>query len=120
MDVSIGAHIRSIRKAVGVGPTELADFIGVSPQQLQKYEDGTNRITATRLYAAAGLLKVPIHLFFRPVSEEAEGDTATDSSAFLESPMGVRLSREFQSLNRAHQEAVLKLIRALKDAESAS
>ncbi|MFP1133065.1 helix-turn-helix domain-containing protein [Asticcacaulis sp. W401b] len=120
MDVSIGAQIRSIRKAVGVGPSELAEVIGISPQQLQKYEDGSNRITANRLYAVASFLKVPMSRFFRPVDESGVEDATMDSAGFFESAAGIRLSREFQSLSQGHQDAVMKLIRALKDSESAN
>ena len=63
-DRYIGGLIRKHREAKGSSQMTLAAGIGVTYQQLQKYENGLNRITASRLYEIAKDLKVPVALFF--------------------------------------------------------
>ena len=65
MDVKLGARLRRLRILRGMSQTELgAQLGGLTFQQIQKYERGANRISATRLYEIAVLLKVPITYFF--------------------------------------------------------
>ncbi len=64
VDIHVGARVRLRRTLRGMTQTDLGDAIGVTFQQMQKYEKGTNRISASRLYALAGALDVPISFFF--------------------------------------------------------
>lgn len=64
MDRAIGRRIRSFRDAAGIGQVALAEKLGVTFQQVQKYESGTNRVAASRLYQIATALDVPIVRFF--------------------------------------------------------
>lgn len=64
MDRLIGRRIRAERVAAEVTQVELATSIGLSFQQLQKYENGTNRITAAKLFEICQVLKVPIASMF--------------------------------------------------------
>jgi transcriptional regulator with XRE-family HTH domain len=64
IDRSIGARIRERRNELGVTQRELADAVAVTFQQVQKYEEATNRITAGRLYEFANVLDVEIGYFF--------------------------------------------------------
>ncbi len=64
IDVHVGARLRVRRTLSGMSQTTLGDAIGVSFQQMQKYERGTNRISASRLYDLARLLDVPVEYFF--------------------------------------------------------
>ena len=65
VDAKLGARLRRLRILRGVSQTELgAQLGGLTFQQIQKYERGANRISATRLYEIAVLLKVPITYFF--------------------------------------------------------
>ncbi len=64
VDVHVGARLRVRRTLLGMSQTTLGEAIGVSFQQMQKYERGTNRISASRLYDLARLLDVPVEYFF--------------------------------------------------------
>ncbi len=64
VDVHVGARLRVRRTLLGMSQTNLGDAIGVTFQQMQKYEKGTNRISASRLFALSRVLDVPIQYFF--------------------------------------------------------
>lgn len=66
MDHIIGHNIRYWRKARGTTQQQLAASLGITYQQLQKFEKGTNRISAARLFEVAILLNVPMKVFFVP------------------------------------------------------
>jgi transcriptional regulator with XRE-family HTH domain len=82
IDVHVGTRLRARRTLLGMSQTALGDALGISFQQLQKYESGSNRTSASRLYELSKLLDVDISYFFD------EMDQATES----ESP--ARLSRQ--------------------------
>lgn len=64
MDETIGKKIREVRISRDVGQVALAESIGVTFQQVQKYESGKNRIAASRLYLVADALDTPVQEFF--------------------------------------------------------
>ncbi len=64
IDVHAGARLRQRRTLLGMNQTKLGDAIGVTFQQVQKYENGANRISASRLFALSQLLDVPVEYFF--------------------------------------------------------
>ncbi len=64
VDVHVGARVRIRRTLLGLSQTSLGDAIGLSFQQVQKYERGTNRMGSSRLYDLARVLDVPIKYFF--------------------------------------------------------
>lgn len=64
LDSFIGARLRELRIACGVSQTKLAKQLDITFQQVQKYESGTNRISASRLFEASFILGVPITFFF--------------------------------------------------------
>jgi DNA-binding XRE family transcriptional regulator len=64
VDAHVGLKIRERRKELGFSQTALAEKVGVSFQQVQKYEKGVNRVGASRLAALAKVLEVPIDFFF--------------------------------------------------------
>ncbi len=64
VDVHVGARLRQRRTLLGMNQTKLGDAIGVTFQQVQKYENGANRISASRLFALSRVLDVPIEYFF--------------------------------------------------------
>jgi transcriptional regulator with XRE-family HTH domain len=78
-DVLVGANLRLHRNAAHVSQTEMAEHLGVTFQQVQKYEKGTNRLGAGRLLIVANLLKVPITAFY----EGAKGATAQTNPPIL-------------------------------------
>jgi transcriptional regulator with XRE-family HTH domain len=64
VDIHVGTRVRARRTLLGMTQTGLGDAIDVTFQQMQKYEKGTNRISASRLYGLAGALDVPVDYFF--------------------------------------------------------
>ena len=82
VDVHIGQRLRTRRKAVGLSQEQLAARVGVTFQQLQKYEKGTNRISASRLFGLAQVLSTPVSHFFEGLATyetEPDGVTAANS-----------------------------------------
>ena len=117
VDVHVGAKIRLRRKMLGVSQTELADAVGLTFQQIQKYERGTNRVSASKLFDFARKLDVPISYFFddlpdtttggdRPVLPNTLAQLGTTSE-------GLRLAELFQQVPVAERRLVLKLVQAL-------
>src|SRR5215470_7479707 len=64
IDVMVGKRIRLRRVQLGLSQTELGQKLGVTFQQIQKYENGANRVSCSRLYETANALDVPISFFF--------------------------------------------------------
>ncbi|MDJ0609270.1 MAG: helix-turn-helix transcriptional regulator [Kiloniellales bacterium] len=69
IDVHVGGRLRLRRLAVGLSQERLAKSIGITFQQIQKYERGTNRIVASRLHDLARVLNVPVGYFFSELDE---------------------------------------------------
>ncbi len=64
IDVHVGARVRMRRTLLGMNQTKLGDALGLSYQQMQKYESGANRISASRLFNLSRILDVPVQFFF--------------------------------------------------------
>lgn len=64
VDVHVGRRVRLRRKGLGISQAELAGHIGLTFQQIQKYERGSNRISVSKLYRIAEALRAPVSLFF--------------------------------------------------------
>lgn len=110
LDRRIGAKIQEIRIAMGMSRHQLAEKIGVTHQQTQKYEKGINRISAGRLASIAEALNKPVGYFF---------DDASDTDPVLPTKhqrMCIEVSRNFLRIeNPAHREAVNILVRTLAE-----
>ncbi|MDX4076759.1 helix-turn-helix transcriptional regulator, partial [Brucella sp. NBRC 113783] len=68
-DIHVGSRIRMQRQLRGMSQVTLAEGLGITFQQVQKYEKGTNRVGASRLQAIADLLQVPVSFFFDDLSD---------------------------------------------------
>src|SRR5581483_4327424 len=75
IDVHVGARVRLRRTALGMSQEKLGDAIGLTFQQVQKYERGTNRIGASRLYELSRVLEVPVSFFFEELDHEVIAGT---------------------------------------------
>jgi transcriptional regulator with XRE-family HTH domain len=71
VDVHVGKRVRLRRTLLGMSQQELGEALGLTFQQVQKYERGTNRVSSSRLYRLAGSLDVPISYFFEDMPEAA-------------------------------------------------
>jgi len=83
VDVHVGAKVRARRLLMGFSQDSLAKMIGLTFQQIQKYERGTNRISVSRLIDIAKALKVPVNYFFGDHSE-FDSRMLMDSNSFAE------------------------------------
>ena len=83
VDIHVGRKVRELRLARGLSQQELAEKIGVSFQQLQKYERASNRISCGRLADISAALHIPIEEFFR--LETVENPTSDDPEGLAES-----------------------------------
>ena len=130
VDVHVGARIRQRRMIVGLTQQNLAETIGVTFQQIQKYEIGANRVSASRLWEIARLLNVPIGFFFEgltparpggedPADSPAEAGAEADPLAALgDLPLdrdAAQLLRSFCAIPTAQRRRLLDLARALSD-----
>ncbi len=70
IDLHVGRRLRELRMLNGLGQTEIAKLLGITFQQVQKYERGTNRVSASRLYDIAQALKVPVSYFYDDIPHE--------------------------------------------------
>ena len=101
VDVYVGARMRRRRMQLGMSQQALAERLGVSFQQVQKYEKGANRLSASTLYAAAGALSLPIGAFFDGLVGPGGGAAVADPlHGMLIEPGGPELARDFLSIRR--------------------
>ncbi len=75
IDVHVGARLRARRTLVGLSQTALGDAMGITFQQMQKYESGRNRISASRLYDVSKLLDIDIGYFFDEMDRTIESES---------------------------------------------
>lgn len=95
IDVYVGNRVRVRRKTLGMTQHGLAELLGITFQQIQKYEKGTNRIGASRLQRISEILRVPVGFFFENGgSGPIEGETS-ELNKFLSSKEGLALNKAF-------------------------
>ena len=103
VDVEVGQRIRIQRLQSGLSQTSLAEQLGVTFQQVQKYEKGVNRVGAGRLTKIAKVLGVPVSSFFgahdTSPMERSERGTASSPLKLLTVPGALRLLRAYAQLN---------------------
>lgn len=119
VDVAVGARIRLRRRLLGVTQQQLAEALGLTFQQVQKYERGANRVSASKLYEIASTLEAPVSFFFEepgqsPAPEPDDASVSEDAvRAFLMTTEGIELSRLFPRIKRgALRRAVLNFVRS--------
>ncbi len=78
IDVHVGARLRVRRTLLGMSQTTLGEALGITFQQMQKYEKGTNRISASRLFDLSRLLDVPIQFFFDDMPTAVSASSPTN------------------------------------------
>lgn len=78
VDNHVGQRIRGLRRALGKTQQDLAEAVGIKFQQIQKYETGTNRVSASRLWDIAAALDTPITYFFEGIDDEVTDGVKTN------------------------------------------
>ncbi len=118
VDVHVGHRVRMRRKFLGISQSDLAVAVGLTFQQIQKYEKGSNRISASKLYDISQLLKVSAAYFFEGLDDlQAEDSfsrpeiTARD---FLQTAEGVQLAEAFPRIvSPRMRRQMLVIVRAM-------
>ncbi len=122
IDTHVGSRVRLRRMMLGMSQERLGEQLGITFQQIQKYEKGTNRIGASRLQHISSVLQVPVSFFF----EDAPGPSMQKNGSFVESPNtgyiaeflssseGLQLNRAFARISEPKiRRRVVELVRAL-------
>jgi len=124
VDLHVGARIRMRRKLLGVSQERLADQLGLTFQQVQKYERGANRVSASKLYEIAKALQTSVSYFFDGLADTAEGVNGAplDGREFMHelvmTPEGMELAALFPKLKKGRvRRRVLELVKALAEDE---
>ncbi len=123
IDVEVGRRIRTRRMLMDMSQKGLAQALGVTYQQVQKYETGRSKVGAGRLQTIANVLDVPPSYFFENTSAGAPDRvklTPEQAASFLESPMGLALNRAFARISDARvRRAFLDLVRWIAEKDAA-
>jgi transcriptional regulator with XRE-family HTH domain len=122
IDVHVGSRIRMRRQIVSMSQEKLGELLGITFQQVQKYEKGSNRISASRLFYAAKILGVPVQAFFEDLPG-VEGETGFSESNEQNSVMsslmnaeGIQLAKAFRDAdNTTKRKLIATLARAIVD-----
>jgi transcriptional regulator with XRE-family HTH domain len=122
IDAQVGNRVRIRRMLIGMSQEKLGDLLGLTFQQVQKYEKGVNRIGAGRLFEIARILGVPIDFFYDGVaSTEGAGAAAPPVMEFVSSGEGLQLSLAFMKIRDPKvRKRVLDLVKSLADEEDAA
>ena len=120
VDIHVGSRVRLRRQVMKMSQEKLGDQLGVTFQQVQKYERGANRVGASRLYRMSQVLDVPVSFFFEGISDDLpiddfkEGDQLPIVYEFINSTDGVNLAKAVSQIkNKAVRRKILELARSL-------
>jgi transcriptional regulator with XRE-family HTH domain len=128
MDIHVGSRVRLRRMVIGMSQEKLGEKMGLTFQQIQKYEKGTNRIGASRLHQLSMIMDVPVGFFFEDAPHHvanrhlgagagfAESKTEAFLLDFLNSRDGLELNRAFVKITDPKvRKRVVELVRALSE-----
>lgn len=109
IDIHVGERIRLRRQLLGLSQEKLAFRLGLTFQQVQKYERGKNRVGASRLWDIAKVLEVPVNFFYEEIDEK----TANQSPRTLNGELGVAIEDfEVKDTDPMHRKEAIKLVKA--------
>ena len=126
VDVHVGNRIRTRRLALGMSQEKLAEALGISFQQVQKYEKGVNRVGASRLQAISDILRVPASLFFDGASppsasrKKAGKAPSTDFvTEFLEDADSDKLVKAFLRIKAPEvRRSIVRMVEVISDSRA--
>ena len=123
IDGQVGNRVRIRRMLIGMSQEKLGDHLGLTFQQVQKYEKGINRIGAGRLFEIARILDVPIDFFYDGVGTPSDGvgEARAPVMEFVSSTEGLQLSLAFMKIKDPKvRKRVLDLVKSLAEEEGAA
>ncbi|MGY6704933.1 helix-turn-helix domain-containing protein [Roseinatronobacter sp.] len=112
VDIHVGQRIRQRRWAIGMTQQQLAEVVGIKFQQIQKYETGMNRVSASRLWDIAQALQVSITFFF----EDVNSDQMPENDDMLSNKETLDLLRTYYAIPENQRKRLFDLARALGEA----
>lgn len=124
IDIHVGSRVRLRRTMMGMSQEKLGEGLGITFQQIQKYEKGANRIGASRLQHIASVLKTPVAFFFEDapgmesgsISGFGESDSANYVVDFLSSSEGLQLNRAFVKIQDPQvRKKIVELVKSLSE-----
>lgn len=122
VDVHVGTRIRLRRKTMKMSQEQLGEQLGITFQQVQKYERGTNRVGASRLWGISKVLQVPVQYFYDGLLdgvEEGENSEPPEIYKFINSSDGVALAMAVSQIqNKSVRRQILELARSLAAQEN--
>lgn len=118
VDVHVGKRIRHQRWITGTTQQQLAEQVGIKFQQIQKYETGMNRVSASRLWDIAAALGVDVAFFFSGITESDEIEAAADGvpSDLLADREALELLRSYYAIPENQRRRLFDLARVLSEA----
>ena len=122
IDGQVGNRVRLRRMLIGMSQERLGELLGLTFQQVQKYEKGVNRIGAGRLFEVARILGVPIDYFYEGASTQIAGPSENEASPpvmeFVSSGEGLQLSLAFMKIKDPKlRKRVLDLVKQMAEDE---
>ena len=120
VDVHVGKRVRHRRWLVGMTQQQLAEKVGIKFQQIQKYETGANRVSASRLWDIADALDVPVAFFFEGIAEsQQDGESTPRADAVPADLLGDKealdLIRSYYAIPENQRRRLFELARVLSD-----
>ena len=115
VDVHVGKRVRHRRWLAGMTQQQLAESVGIKFQQIQKYETGANRISASRLWDIAHALGVPVSYFFEGLDQSARAETGLPGD-LLADKEALELVRSYYAIPEQQRRRLFDLARVLSDA----
>ncbi|MFV0512169.1 MAG: helix-turn-helix domain-containing protein [Jhaorihella sp.] len=117
VDVHVGKRVRHRRWLIGMTQQQLAEKVGIKFQQIQKYETGANRVSASRLWDIADTLGVPVSFFFEGLEETPADDSAKPSvpADLLGDKEALDLVRSYYAIPENQRRRLFELARVLSD-----
>lgn len=119
VDVHVGKRVRHRRWLVGMTQQQLAEKVGIKFQQIQKYETGMNRVSASRLWDIAAALSVPVSFFFEGLAaHEASNDQSEAQDVpldILKDKEALELVRSYYAIPETQRRRLFELARVLSD-----
>lgn len=114
VDTHVGKRVRHRRWMIGMTQQQLAERVGIKFQQIQKYETGMNRISASRLWDIAAVLGVPVSFFFEGLNED--GSEPASTGDLLSDREAQELVRSYYAIPENQRRRLFELARVLSDA----
>ena len=116
VDIHVGKRVRQRRWMMGVTQQQLAEAVGIKFQQIQKYETGMNRVSASRLWDIADALDVPVSYFFEGLEGgDASGENHSIHGDLLADKEALELVRSYYAIPENQRRRLFELARVLSD-----